>query len=106
MKSRQFNFSTGSIRRNVVDAALPLLAAQALNPLYNIVDRIYIGKIPGEGVRRIMVNAYFMLLLTGAVMTAIGIVCRRPILYAFGASAETYPYAAAHLPITCAAPCL
>ena len=26
-----------------------MLIAQLLNLLYNIVDRIYIGKIPGEG---------------------------------------------------------
>ena len=29
--------------------ATPMLIAQLLNLLYNIVDRIYIGKIPGEG---------------------------------------------------------
>ena len=29
--------------------ALPTLAAQIINMLYNIVDRIYIGHIPGEG---------------------------------------------------------
>ena len=29
--------------------ALPTLAAQLINMLYNIVDRIYIGHIPGEG---------------------------------------------------------
>ena len=28
--------------------ALPTLAAQLINMLYNIVDRIYIGHIPGE----------------------------------------------------------
>ena len=29
--------------------ALPTVAAQIINMLYNIVDRIYIGHIPGEG---------------------------------------------------------
>ena len=29
--------------------ALPTVAAQIINMLYNIVDRIYIGHIPGDG---------------------------------------------------------
>ena len=29
--------------------ALPTITAQLINMLYNIVDRIYIGHIPGEG---------------------------------------------------------
>ena len=116
--------------------ATPMLIAQLLNLLYNIVDRIYIGKIPGEGTlalasiglcfpfvtlitafanlfglggaplcamargkgnregaQGIMVNAGFMLLLSGAVLTVLGIVFHRPLLYLFGASEVTYPYA-------------
>ena len=49
MKERQIDFSTGSVRRNILAVAAPMLVAQTLNLLYNIVDRIYIGKIPGEG---------------------------------------------------------
>src|SRR5699024_7616269 len=114
-----------------------MLIAQLLNLLYNIVDRIYIGKIPGEGTialaglglcfpvitlvtafanlfgvggaplcaiargqrdqagaQKIMANAYFMLLLTGTALTAAGIIFHKPILYLFGASDATYPYAA------------
>ena len=29
--------------------AIPTVAAQLINMLYNIVDRIYIGHIPGDG---------------------------------------------------------
>ena len=29
--------------------AIPTITAQLINMLYNIVDRIYIGHIPGEG---------------------------------------------------------
>ena len=47
--SSQVDFSTGSIRQNVLAVAAPMLVAQVLNLLYNIVDRIYIGKLPGEG---------------------------------------------------------
>lgn len=37
----------GSLLRRL---ALPTVAAQIINMLYNIVDRIYIGHIPGDGV--------------------------------------------------------
>lgn len=46
---RQVDFAGGKIRQNIIATALPMLAAQVLNLLYNIVDRIYIGRIPGEG---------------------------------------------------------
>ena len=35
--------------RLMVSMALPAVAAQLINMLYNIVDRIYIGHIPGQG---------------------------------------------------------
>lgn len=46
---KQIDFQNGRIRDNVLHAALPMLAAQFLSLLYSIVDRIYIGRIPGEG---------------------------------------------------------
>ncbi|MFA7168394.1 MAG: MATE family efflux transporter [Sphaerochaetaceae bacterium] len=45
----QIDFSNGKTSRNVVQAAVPMLVADLLSLLYNIVDRIYIGRIPGEG---------------------------------------------------------
>lgn len=45
----QVDFSTGDVRRGILAVAAPMLVAQVLNLLYNIVDRIYIGKIPSEG---------------------------------------------------------
>ena len=139
---RQVDFSTGDVRRSVLAVAAPMLVAQVLNLLYNIVDRIYIGKIPGEGTLalaglglcfplvtlvtafanlfgvggsplcaiargqkdnrtagRIMTNAWFMLLVCGVVLTALGLVFHKPILYLFGASDSTYPYAADYLTI-------
>ena len=139
---QQIDFSQGSIRRRILAVATPMLIAQLLNLLYNIVDRIYIGKIPGEGTlalasvglcfpfvtlitafanlfglggaplcamargkgnkegaQSIMVNAGFMLLLSGAVLTVLGIAFHRPLLYLFGASEVTYPYAASYIVI-------
>lgn len=45
----QVDFSGPNVRRSVLAVAAPMLVAQILNLLYNIVDRIYIGKIPGHG---------------------------------------------------------
>ena len=139
---QQIDFSQGSIRRRILAVATPMLIAQLLNLLYNIVDRIYIGKITGEGTlalasiglcfpfvtlitafanlfglggaplcamargkgnregaQGIMVNAGFMLLLSGAVLTVLGIAFHRPLLYLFGASEVTYPYASSYIVI-------
>lgn len=40
---------TGNIRRLVVKLAVPTMLAQLVNLLYNIVDRIYVGRIPEIG---------------------------------------------------------
>ena len=49
MTSGQVDFENGDVRRNVLAVAAPMLVAQFVNLLYNIIDRVYIGKIPGEG---------------------------------------------------------
>ena len=140
MASGQVDFSNGDVRRNVLAVAAPMLVAQIVNLLYNIIDRIYIGKIPGEGIialaglglcfpvitmvtafanlfglggaplcsiargqkdtegaEKVMNNAFFMLVLTGILLTVFGIVFHKPILYLFGASDATYPYAASYM---------
>ena len=45
----QIDFAEGSVRRKTLALAAPMLVAQVLNLLYNIVDRIYIGRIPEIG---------------------------------------------------------
>ena len=40
---------TEKIGKLMLELALPSVLAQIVNVLYNIVDRIYIGHIPGEG---------------------------------------------------------
>ena len=50
MKARQIDFSNGKILENIIMCATPMLVAQLLNLMYNIVDRIYIGKIEDIGV--------------------------------------------------------
>ena len=43
------DLGTGSIRKLMVQMAVPAVAAQIINLLYNVVDRIYIGHIPQIG---------------------------------------------------------
>ncbi len=44
----QNDFSKGSVIQNILNMALPMTLAQLVNVLYNIVDRIYIGRLPSE----------------------------------------------------------
>ena len=43
------DLGTGSVGRLMLRLAVPAVTAQVVNMLYNIVDRIYIGHIPGAG---------------------------------------------------------
>lgn len=43
------DFSQGSVWKNIVRMSIPITLAQLINILYNIVDRMYIGHIPGAG---------------------------------------------------------
>ena len=47
-KDKSF-LGTKPVGKLLLQLALPTVAAQLINMLYNIVDRIYIGHIPGEG---------------------------------------------------------
>ena len=136
MEAVQNDFSKGSIVKNIINLAVPMTLAQLINVLYNVVDRIYIGRIPGAGslpltgvglclpilsmvtafanlfgmggaplcsiergrgnvdeAERIMGNSFAMMVLFGVGLTVLGLVLKRPMLYLFGASDATYPYA-------------
>lgn len=67
---------TGSIPRLLAGLAIPAVVAQLINLLYNIVDRIYIGHIPGIGAAALtgvglftpilmLLNAFAMLVGSG-----------------------------------------
>ena len=139
---RKNDFSQGSIVKNILSLALPMTLAQLINVLYNIVDRIYIGRIPdhatlsltglglclpvisvvmafanlfgmggaplcsierGAGrndeAEKIMGNSFLLMLIVGAVLTVLGLALKRPMLYLFGASEQTYPYAGSYVSI-------
>ena len=136
------DFSRGSVIKNILNLALPMTLAQLVNVLYNIVDRIYIGRIPdnatlsltglglclpmitiviafanlfgmggaplcsiarGRGdlkeAEHIMGNSFALMLGTGIVLTALGLLFKKPLLYLFGASDATFPFADEYITI-------
>lgn len=140
--NRKNDFSKGSIIKNILSLAVPMTLAQFINVLYNIVDRIYIGRIPenatmaltglglclpiismviafanlfgmggaplcsierGRGneaeAEAIMGNSFVMMVISGLVLTVLGLVFKRPMLYLFGASDATIPYADSYITI-------
>ena len=46
---KRIDFEHGSITSHIVASAFPMMVAQLLSLLYNIVDRIYIARIPNAG---------------------------------------------------------
>ncbi|MFT4004563.1 MAG: MATE family efflux transporter [Lacrimispora sp.] len=130
------DFSKGNVVENILKLAVPMTMAQLINVLYNIIDRIYIGRIPenatlaltglglclpivsmviafanlfgmggaplcsierGRGneaeAEKIMGNSFVLMVVFGLVLTVLGLVFKKPMLYLFGASDLTYPYA-------------
>ena len=43
------DFSQGSVKKRIIEQAIPLTLAQIVQLLYNMVDRIYIGHLPETG---------------------------------------------------------
>lgn len=48
MSERKNDFSKGSIPRNILTMAAPMTLAQLINVLYSVVDRMYLGRLPGH----------------------------------------------------------
>ena len=48
---QKVDFENGRVWKNILQTALPMLVAQVITLLYNIVDRIYIGRIPNIGTK-------------------------------------------------------
>ena len=49
VSNKMTDFGVGSVAGHVIRQAFPLMISSLVQLLYNIVDRIYIGHIPGEG---------------------------------------------------------
>ncbi len=48
-QNMDYRFSHERMPKLIVSLAAPAIAAQIINALYNIVDRMYIGQMPGDG---------------------------------------------------------
>lgn len=67
------DMGTGSVKRRMVQLAVPAVVAQVINLLYNIVDRIYIGHIPVIGANALTGVGLFtpiLMLITAFAMLA------------------------------------
>ena len=145
------DFSKGPISKTILRLAVPMVLAQFVNVLYNIVDRMYIGHISdtsvdaltgvgvtfpillmvtafanlfgtggtplfsmargaaqqggeeGEKQREraadVMNNTFSMLVITGVILCIVVLLIKKPVLYLFGASDATYPYADAYFTV-------
>ena len=140
MATSKTDFSKGSVKSLILSQAIPLTLAQAVQLLYNVVDRIYIGHLDRVGdlaltglgitfpviiliagftnlyatggatlfsiargrgeqeeAQNILGNVFALLIGTALLLTVICYLFRKPILFAFGASDQSYAYADAYL---------
>ena len=49
MTLRKGDFSRGKVSRNILRLGMPMMLAELVHVLYNIVDRMYIGRMPENG---------------------------------------------------------
>lgn len=133
---------TESIPKLMLQLSIPMIIAQLINVLYNMVDRMYIGRLEGVGAlaltglglsfpilmiiaafssfagaggaplaaielgkgnreraEKILGNAVFMILCFSVMLTVVFSVFKEPLLYMFGASDATLPFANDYLSI-------
>lgn len=133
---RKNDFTKGSVPKSILSLALPMTLAQLINILYNVVDRMYIGRIPNastlaltgigvtfpiitiimafanlfgmggaplcsiargkgdnEEAEKIMGNSFALLIISGILLTLLGLIFKKPLLFLFGASDATFSYA-------------
>lgn len=142
MNKSKVDFSKGPVWKCIIAQAVPLTAAQLVQLLYNVIDRIYIGHM-GDGhslaltgvgltfpvvtlimaftamfgvggvplfaiergagntekAAKILGNSLCLLLISSALLTVFGYIFFRPILFAFGASEDSFVYAGKYLKI-------
>ena len=136
------DFSQGKIGKNIITLAVPLTVAQLVQILYNVIDRVYIGHLAGDGslaltgigltfpiitlitafsclfgtggaplfsiargsgrirrAKQLLGNVFVLLAASAVFLFLFCYFFRRPILYLFGASDDSYIYADAYLKI-------
>lgn len=141
-QANEVDLGQTSVGRLLFVLAVPAITSQVVNALYNMVDRMYIGHIPGEGAaaltgvgicfpiimivsafaylmgmggaprasifmgkqdnitaEKILGNCFSALLMTAAVLTAVVLMFKEPLLLLFGASENTIDYAQQYITI-------
>lgn len=137
------DFSKGNILKHILRLAVPMTVAQLITLLYNVVDRMFIGRIGGvettdaltgvgiclpiisavmafanlvgsgaaplisiergrhddKEAEKLTGTAAAMIIVLGIVLTAVGLIFKKPILYLLGASDATFTYANSYLTI-------
>ena len=134
------DFSSGKVWKQVMDLALPLTVGEIVQLLYNIVDRIFLGHLPGAGTLPLtgvglvfpivsLIGAFTslfgqggaplfaiargakdearasrlqgcvcsLLAVSSLVLTVFFYLFHEPVLYLFGASGTSFPYARDYL---------
>ncbi len=140
--NREEKLGNSPIGKLMVELSIPMILAQFVNVLYNMVDRMYIGRIEGVGAsaltglglcfpiiiiisafsffagtggaplaaielgkgnreeaRKILGNAIILILFFTVSLTVIFLIIQEPLLYLFGASETTIPFALDYLSI-------
>ena len=117
-QNMDYRFSHERMPKLIVSLAAPAIAAQIINALYNIVDRMYIsafsaligfggaplssiklGEGNREGAERILGFCFSMLIGCALVLTVLLLPAQNYLLPLFGASPDTMPYASSYLQI-------
>ena len=73
MAANKQDMGTGSVKKLMLQLAVPALVGQVINLLYNVVDRIYIGHIPeigGTALTGVGLFGPLLMLITASVMLA------------------------------------
>ncbi len=129
----QSHLETQPVGKLLLKFSIPAIIGMMVNALYNIVDRIYIGRLGPlamtgiglnlpfmtllmafsmligigasaiisirlgeknkEGAEKILGNAFVLIIAIMIIVSAVGLIFRRPLLYFFGASDATIGYA-------------
>ena len=136
------DFSSGPVWKVILIQSVPLILAQLVHLMYNVVDRIYIGHmgedgslaltgigltfpvvtlimgfaalfgnggVPlfsiarGEGNSEksgiILGNSFSLIVISSVALTVLCFIFKKPVLYAFGASDDSYVYAKDYLTV-------
>ena len=83
-QTKTTHMETGSIPKLLAQLAIPAVVAQVINLLYNIVDRIYIGHIPGIGAAALTGVGLFTPILM--LLNAFAMLAPRKLFYFVGRS--------------------